>query len=151
MSITETKFTAVVTRNFKFARAAIHFTDNGSERKAVLSYNGIELIRWKGGDKNKWIASALCGFAAQLRTNQFNTQCNYEIFCCIGYTMGERNVGRYWHEYNNPNEIQAALATCRARANRMFTVPSNKLKAYNLDVHPGLKSHVESQHHIGQR
>lgn len=129
---TELKFSHVLTRKFNFGKASITYTDDGSKRKAVLYFNAIRMFKWESDDKNKWIASALCDFAKQLRqSNSFTSIMNYQISCLIGYSMAERNVGRYWHEYNNPNEISAALTTCQARSGRMFTVPGNALRNYN--------------------
>lgn len=129
---TEQKFSHVITRKFTFGKASITYTDDGAKRKAHLYCDGIRVFKWESDDKNKWIASALCDFAKQLRnSNNFNTQSNYQISCLIGYSMAERNVGRYWHEYNNPNEISAALATCQARSGRVFSVPGNALRNYD--------------------
>lgn len=142
---TEQKFTHVTTRKFTFGKASIIYTDDGIKRKASLYTGGTRVFKWESDDKNKWIASALCDFAKQLRnSNNFNTQDNYQISCLIGYIMAERNIGRYWHEYNNPNEISAALKTCQARAGRLFSIPSNTLKNYN-NIQPITKMKPQSQ------
>lgn len=130
----ELNFEHVLTRKFTFGEASIIYTDNGVKRKAELRYKGQRMAQWEGDDNNKWIASALYDFARQLRTKSFTGHTNYAIFCCIGYAMAEKNVGRYWHEYNNPNEIQAAIATCQARTSRLFKVPGNKLQDYNKPI-----------------
>lgn len=128
----EFNFNHVLTRKFTFGKATMTYTDDGVKRKAALYFDGIRQFKWESDDNNKWIASALCDFAKQLRMSKgFNTQTNYQIGCLIGYSMAERNVGRYWHEYNNPNEIASAIATCQARTQRMFNVPGNKLQDYN--------------------
>lgn len=131
----ELKFTNVLTRKFSFGKASITYTDDGVNRKAQLYFGAVRLFNWESGDNDKWIASALCHFAKEMRNQQnFPIEMNYQIGCLIGYSMAERNIGRYWHEYNNPNEISAALTTCQARTGRVFIVPGNKLKEFNPAV-----------------
>lgn len=128
----EQKFEVLLTRKFTFGKALITYTDNGVQRKAKLYFGGIMFYSWVSDDTNKWIASALCDFAKQMRTGtQLTSIAQYQISCLIGYSLAAKNVGRYWHEYNNPNEITAAIATCQSHAGRIFNIPGNALKNYN--------------------
>lgn len=134
MKDTDFNYTSALQRNFKFGNAEITYWDNGQTRRAELRFEGARKFEWSSDDKNKWVASALCSFAKDLRLGKSlkgaSETAKYQIACLIGYTMCDRNVGRYWHEYNNPNEISAAITTAQVRSGRVFNVPGNALKNY---------------------
>lgn len=150
----EQKFEHVLTRNFTFGKATMTYTDNGRQRKAKLYFAGILFYSWESDDNNKWIASALCDFAKQMRVGKRITPtASYQIGCLIGYSLAEKNVGRYWHEYNNQGEIAVAVGTCSSRTGRIFNIPGNKLNSYKTvipseSISPGLLNKVK--HHSSQ-